>query len=72
MIPKSEYYCDCIHYSYITKDLFHQHHSQEEWEHFGQWMRGQSCPIISGNKIAFYSWDYECWVSQGRLRVKIK
>jgi hypothetical protein len=64
MIPK-EKYLSTDQFTYITDEMFLAHHTQEEFDIFNEWMRGQTCSLV-GKVVAIYSWDYERWLSQGK------
>lgn len=64
VIPATSY-LEADSFTYVTKDIFYQYHSLEDWNAFSLWMRGQTGGIVNGEFI-YYSWDYERWLLQGK------
>lgn len=66
-IPKDEYKKE--HKTpFITKALLDKYHTPKEVKAFGIWFTGQTGLITSEGEYGIYTWDYERWLEEGKLK----
>jgi hypothetical protein len=65
-IPPSEYILAYDKFPVITWDMILKVHSQEDIEHFRQWMDGQTVMGMPDGSSGIYTSDYERWLRQGK------
>ena len=46
-------------YTNMTERQVKKYLRDKTWQHFSDWMRGQTCPVLRGGKQGYYRHDVE-------------